>query len=154
MGEFFGSMYCVFEDLFGLELADYLWGNSSPISINNQFIAIGFWMLGIALSIAIVYYYVINHPRLCNWWGWSIFALLTLVINFIVGWQWVLKDLYEGKMIKIDPVTDLEVPLDIFETDCIYFGFSNMILSFVAFFIISCIIKWWSSNCASAPFVK
>ena len=54
MGEFFGSMYCVFEDLFGLELADYLWGNSSPISINNQFIAIGFWMLGIALSIAIV----------------------------------------------------------------------------------------------------
>ena len=154
MGEFFGSMYCVFEDLFGLELADYLWGNSSPISINNQFIAIGFWMLGIALSIAIVYYYVVNHPRLCNWWGWSIFAVLTLVINFIVGWQWVLKDLYEGKMIKIDPVTNLEVPLDIFETDCIYFGFSNMILSFVAFFIISCIIKWWSSNCASAPFVK
>ena len=154
MGEFFGSMYCVFEDLFGLELADYLWGNSSPISINNQFIAIGFWMLGIALSIAIVYYYVINHPRLCNWWGWSIFAVLTLVINFIVGWQWVLKDLYEGKMIKIDSVTNLEVPLDIFETDCIYFGFSNMILSFVAFFIISCIIKWWSSNCASAPFVK
>ena len=83
MGEFFGSMYCVFEDLFGLELADYLWGNSSPISINNQFIAIGFWMLGIALSIAIVYYYVVNHPRLCNWWGWSIFAVLTLVINFI-----------------------------------------------------------------------
>ena len=154
MGEFFGSMYCVFEELFGLELAEYLWGNSSPVSINNQFIAIGFWMLGIALSIAIVYYYVINHPRLCNWWGWSIFAVLTLVINFIVGWQWVLKDLYEGKMIKIDPVTDLEVPLDIFETDCIYFGFSNMILSFVAFFIISCIIKWWSSNCASAPFVK
>ena len=135
MGEFFGSMYCVFEELFGLELAEYLWGNSSPVSINNQFIAIGFWMLGIALSIAIVYYYVINHPRLCNWWGWSIFAVLTLVINFIVGWQWVLKDLYEGKMIKIDPVTNQEVPLDIFETDCIYFGFSNMILSFVAFFI-------------------
>ena len=154
MGEFFGSMYCVFEELFGLELAEYLWGNSSPVSINNQFIAIGFWMLGIALSIAIVYYYVINHPRLCNWWGWSIFAVLTLVINFIVGWQWVLKDLYEGKMIKIDPVTNQVVPLDIFETDCIYFGFSNMILSFVAFFIISCIIKWWSSNCASAPFVK
>lgn len=154
MGEFFGSMYCVFEDLFGLELAEYLWGNSSPISINNQFIAIGFWMLGIALSIAIVYYYVVNHPRLCNWWGWSIFAVLTLIINFIVGWQWVLKDLYEGKMIKIDPVTNQEVSLDIFETDCIYFGFSNMILSFVAFFIISCIIKWWSSNCASAPFVK
>ena len=154
MGEFFGSMYCVFEDLFGLELADYLWGNSSPISINNQFFAIGFWMLGIALTIAIVYYYVVNHPRLCNWGGWSIFAVLTLVINFIVGWQWVLKDLYEGKMIKIDPVTNQEVPLEIFETDCIYFGFSNMILSFVAFFIISCIIIWWSSNCASAPFVK
>ena len=154
MGEFFGSLYCVFEELFGLELAEYLWGNSSPLSQNNQFIAIGFWMLGISALIAIIYYYIINHPRLCNWWGWGIFLLINLIANFIVGWQWVLKDLYEGKMVGIDPVTNQQVPLDIYETDCVYFGFSNMLLSFVAFFIISCLIKWWSTNCASAPFVK
>ena len=29
MGEFFGSIYCWFEDVFGLELANYLWGNVS-----------------------------------------------------------------------------------------------------------------------------
>lgn len=154
MGEFFGSLYCVFEELFGLELAEYLWGNSSPSSQNNQFIAIGFWMLGISILIAVIYYYIINHPRLCNWWGWGIFLIFNLTVNFIVGWQWVLKDFYEGKMIGIDPVTSQEVPLEIYETDCLYFGFSNMLLSFVAFFVISCIIKWWSSNCASAPFVK
>ena len=154
MGEFFGSIYCVFEELFGLELAEYLWGNSSPLSQNNQFIAIGFWMLGISLAIAIIYYYVVNHPRLCHWWGWGIFSIFTLLINFIIGWQWVLKDLYEGKMIGIDPVTNQNVPLNIFESDCIYFGVSNMLLSLVAFFIISCLFKWWSSYCASAPFVK
>lgn len=154
MGEFFGSLYCVFEELFGLELANYLWGHSSPLSQNNQFIAIGFWMLGISLLIAIIYYYVVNHPRLCNWWGWGIFLVINLIINFIVGWQWVLKDLYEGKMIGIDPITNQNVPLEIFENDCIYFGFSNMLLSFIAFFIISCLIKWRSTNCASAPFVK
>lgn len=26
MGEFFGSIYCWFEEFFGLDLANYLWG--------------------------------------------------------------------------------------------------------------------------------
>ena len=30
MGEFFGSIYCWFEEFFGLDLANYLWGESSP----------------------------------------------------------------------------------------------------------------------------
>lgn len=156
MGEFFGSMYCLFEDLFGLNLADYLWGLSSPASQNNQFIAIGFWMFGISFFMAVLYYYIINHPRLCNWWGWGIFTIINAVVNGIVGYQWVLKDLYnKEKMIIIDPITNQKVPFNIFEeSNCVYFGVSNMLLSLVVFFIFSCVIKWWSTNCASAPFVK
>ena len=30
MGEFFGSIYCWFEEFFGLDLANYLWGESAP----------------------------------------------------------------------------------------------------------------------------
>lgn len=57
MGEFFGSIYCWFEDFFGLELANYLWGLSSSKTDANAFIGIGMIMLGITLAIAVLYYY-------------------------------------------------------------------------------------------------
>ena len=34
------------------------------------------------------------------------FLVINGIINFIVGWQWVLKDYYDGKMITIDPATN------------------------------------------------
>lgn len=154
MDQLFGKMYCpLFEDFFGLELADYMWGLSSPEQQTVMFIGIGLWMLGISFSMAVLFYYIINHPRLCNWWGWGIFAIINALINFIVGWQWVLADLYAGKMFFVNQ-DGQKVPLEIYESNCICFGVSNMLLSIVAFFIISCIIKRWSTNVASAPFVK
>ena len=152
MGEFFGSIYCWFEEFFGLDIANYLWGEASPQSQTNAFIGIGLAMLGISLGVVLIYYYAVNHPRLNNWWGWGIFLLINAVINFIVGWQWVLKDYYDGKMVAIDPSTNLEVPLNIGSSEILCFGVSNMILSIIAFIIFSFIVKWWSTNCSRAPF--
>lgn len=152
MGNFFGSLYCIFEDFFGLELADYLWGVSSPEATTNSFIGIGLWMLGISLCMTLIYYYAVNHPKLCNWWGWGIFLLVNAIINFIVGWQIVLRDYYNGLMVTIDPSTNMTVPLNIGESEILCFGVSNMILSIVAFVIFSFIVKWWSRNCWTAPF--
>lgn len=152
MGEFFGSIYCLFEDFFGLNLAEYLWGQAAVTVTTNQFIGIGLTMLGISLGMAILYYYVVDHPKLCNWWGWGIFFGLNALINFIVGWQWVLKDYYENKMVTNDPATNLLVPLNIGESNLLCFGVSNMFLSMIAFVIFSYIIRWWSKNCSSAPF--
>lgn len=152
MGEFFGSIYCWFEEFFGLDIANYLWGEASPQSQTNAFIGIGLAMLGISLGVVLIYYYAVNHPRLNNWWGWGIFLLINAVINFIVGWQWVLKDYYDGKMVAIDPSTNLEVPLNIGRSEILCFGVSNMILSIIAFIIFSFIVKWWSTNCSRAPF--
>lgn len=88
MGNFFGNLYCpLFEDFFGLELANYMWGISSPEQETNMFIGIGLGMLGISLFFTVLYYYVVNHPRLCNWWGWGIFLITNMIVNFIVGWQ-------------------------------------------------------------------
>ncbi|MGN0238027.1 MAG: hypothetical protein ACI4AK_08105 [Lepagella sp.] len=151
MGEFFGSLYCIFEDFFGLELAEYLWGNSSPDSTTNSFIGIGFWMLGISLAMTLIYYYAVNHPKLNNWWGWGIFLLTNAVINFIVGWQIVLRDNYDGLMVSIDPSTNTKVPLSIGESEILCFGVSNMLLSILAFILFTFIFKWWSSNCSHAP---
>lgn len=48
MGEFFGSIYCCFEDFFGIDLAEYMWGISSPLSDKNLFIGIGLWTIVIS----------------------------------------------------------------------------------------------------------
>ena len=152
MGEFFGSIYCWFEEFFGIELANYLWGESSLLSQTNSFIGIGWSMFGISFAMTLIYYYVINHPQLNHWWGWIIFLVINGIINFIVGWQWVLKDYYGGKMITIDPATNLQVPLNIGESEIIYFGVSNMFISVIAFIVFSFILKWWSTNCSRAPF--
>ena len=152
MGEFFGSIYCWFEDFFGISLADYLWGQSSPLRMENMFIGIGLSMATISIVVAVIFYYIINHPRLNNWWGWGIFLVINSIINFFVGWQWVLKDYYAGNMIIINPSTNIEEPLPIQETDILCFGVSDMIISIVFFFIFSMIIKWWSKSCPTAPF--
>ena len=152
MGEFFGSIYCWFEEFFGIELANYLWGESSLLSQTNSFIGIGWSMFGISFAMVLIYYYVINHPQLNHWWGWIIFLVINGIINFIVGWQWVLKDYYDGKMITIDPATNLQMPLTIGESEIIYFGVSNMFISVIAFIVFSFILKWWSTNCSRAPF--
>lgn len=76
MGQFFGSIYCWFEDFFGLVLADYMWGLASPAQTANLFIGIGLWMFGITFAMSVFFYYVVNHPRLNHWWGWLIFLII------------------------------------------------------------------------------
>lgn len=152
MGEFFGSIYTsLFEDFFGLDLANYLWGQTSQNG-TNLYIGVGLWLLGISLVIAVIFYYVINHPRLNNWWGWLIFTGINAVVNFIVGLEWTLTDYDAGKMEQLDPKTNQMVPLNIDPSNCICFGVTNAILSVIVFFIFSMIIKWWSTSCSHAPF--
>lgn len=152
MGDFFGSMYCWFEDLFGIELANYLWGQATAGQQTNMFIGIGLSMFGVSLLVAILYYYVINHPRLNTFLGWAIFLVANAAINFLIGWQWVLSHYYGGKMKTVDQITNQEVDLNISASDCFSFGVTNMILSLFVFLFFSYIIKWWSSNCSRAPF--
>lgn len=152
MGQFFGSIYSWVDSFFGLELANYLWGLTSPYQQGNMFIGIGLSMLGITLLMAVVYYYAIDHPRLSSWWGWGIFLAVNAIINFIVGWQWVLKDYYAGKMVGLNPITGKLEALLISQSDIAAFGVTNMLDAIIAFFIFSCIIKWWSTNCSHAPF--
>ena len=147
-----GLIYCWLEEFFGLELANYLWGESTPLQGSNMFIGIGLTMLLLSLVVAVCYYYVLNHPRLNNWWGWLIFLGANAIINFIVGWQWVLKDYFADKMVVVSKVTGKEEPLPIDQSDILAFGVTNMIDAILAYILISYIIKWWSTNCSRAPF--
>lgn len=151
MGEFLGSIYCWLEDFFGLELANYLWGQSSPLQQGNMYIGIGLTMLVISFALVVTYYYVVNHPRLGNWWGWTIFLAVNAAVNFVVGWQWVLKDLYDDLMVRKDPATGKMVDLSIYPSDIAAFGVTNMIDAILAFVIFSYLFRWWSTNCSHAP---
>lgn len=75
-----------------------------------------------------------------------------MFVNFIVGWQWVLRDYYDGLMVTKSVATGKIVDLLIYTSDIVAFGVANMIDAMVAFIIISYIIKWWSTNCSRAPF--
>lgn len=152
MGQFFGSIYCWFEDFFGLELANYLWGLSSPAQQDVMFIGIGMSMLIISLFVAVLYYYIIDHPRLGNFWAWLAFLAGNSLINFLVGWQWVLKDYYDGLMIRISAVNGKPESLPIDGGNILAFGVTNAILSALAFFFLSMIIKWKSTNVSHVPF--
>lgn len=151
MGQFLGSIYCWLEDFFGLDLANYLWGQTADEQTTNMFIGIGLSMIIISLVVAVIYYYVLDHPKLSNWWGWSIFLGVNALINFIVGWQWVLKDYYAGLMVKTSKITGNLEDLPISESDILAFGVTNMIDAIIAFVVISFIIKWWSTNSPQAP---
>lgn len=152
MGEFFGALYCWLEDFFGIELANYLWGVASPEQQSNMFIGIGLSMLCISFFMVVLFYYIVNHPRLNNWWGWLIFWGANAIINFIVGWQWILKDYYDGLMVRVSSVTNKIEDLPIYTSDILAFGVTNMIDAMIAFLIFSYMIKWWSTNVARAPF--
>jgi len=152
MGEFFGSLYTsLFENFFGLPLAEYLWGDTTDDG-RNLYIGVGLWMIALSLLVAVLYYYIINHPKLARWWGWLIFAGISAVVNFFVGLQWTLSDYYAGKMVEIDAATNQEIPLSIDVSNCLCFGVSNAILSLVFFIIFSILIKWKSVNCSHVPF--
>lgn len=152
MGQLFGSIYCWLEDFYGLELADYLWGLLAPEQQSNMYIGIGLTMLTVSMVFVVLYYYVIDHPRLACWWGWLLFLTLNAIINFLIGWQWVLKDFFAGKMVKESATDGTLEQLIITESDILVFGVTNMIDAIIAFVLISYTIKWWSSNCPHTPF--
>ena len=60
MGQFFTTIYCLFDDLFGLELASYLAGEATERQQSNMFMSIGLAMIGISLLVAVIFYYVVN----------------------------------------------------------------------------------------------
>lgn len=150
MGNFFGSLYCIFEDFFGLDLANYMWGQFATDQ-QNLFIGIGFWLFGITFLLAVVFYYVINKPSFGNFWAWLIACIVNAVANFAMGYYWTVSDYYAGLMVTNNPATGLEEQLPIDQSNCLCFGVSNALISIGLFFIVSLLIKNWS-NAKNAPF--
>jgi hypothetical protein len=159
MEDFFGTIYSLFDALFGQNLAEYLWGyncETQSYSNANLFNHVGLVTLGISLGTVVIYYYVINHPRFNRWWSWSIMLGLTTVIGFVVGFCKTLTDYQNGYigdclMYTRDEEGNIVSTL-ISESDCWGFGGSNLFVAAIFFFIFSLIAKLFSRNCKYSPF--
>ena len=160
MDNFFGSIYNWFRSFYGDSLNYYLWGydpNTGDFTnpnINNH---VGLATLVISLIIVLVFYYVINHPKFNKWWSWVITLITNSIINFGVGFGVVFSKYTNGlipdNLVKQYDIDGNIIAYLITELDCIGFGVANIFASALFFFVLSFILKWWSSNAKHAPFL-
>ncbi|MDR1553490.1 MAG: hypothetical protein LBS69_08530 [Prevotellaceae bacterium] len=116
----------------------------------------GLMMSGISLGIALVYYYVINHPEFAQFRHWFIMLIITAVINLFAGWGWVYSGFINGEIgdcvMYAREASGSIISQLIYASDCWMFGVANAIVSIGFFCIFSLIVKWKSSNAGHSPF--
>lgn len=153
-----GSIYCILEDLFGIHLANYLWGYecaTNAFNNPNLFNIIGVIAIVITLIFTLIYYYAIRHPRFTGWGSWLIVMAVVGLINFSIGYAWTNNDLLNGK-IGSCLVHQLNQNGDVISTqissiNCLMFGFVNLLVSIILFVIFSFALKWWSKHAKYSP---
>lgn len=150
-------MYCIFEDMFGSNeygLANYLWGDVGALGA-NQYPSIGLITIGICFIFAFGYYIGMgNYARRPSWGTtltWVLAWIVTCGVAFGFAWGWTLSDLNEGLMVTTDAQTGGQTDLDISEDNCALFGFANVIIAAVIFFLLSMALKWGSKDYKHIP---
>jgi hypothetical protein len=149
---FFETIYRWFSSFFGGDMADYLAGficDDECYCGKNQYIMYGFIAIGIALSIMLIYYYVINHPRFNSFWSWLLMLFLVGVSNLVIGGVMTKGDLVAG-YIGDCLINGGNGGVDI--STCWMFGLANFIVSVTFFIIFSIGLKWWSTAGKRTPF--
>ena len=129
-----------------------LWGSFYLGNFSNDMYQNGFYlplfiiMIVTCILIPVIYYYIINHPRWNRWKHWLYFMLGTAVVNFLCTWI-----IASDKIYNYYAQQGMATPYD--WTD--YFILSSMAFgwSLVCFFLVSFVIKWWSTNSKHSPFV-
>lgn len=153
---FFETIYRWFGALFGGDMADYLSGYVCPSEeseggylSSNQFLMYGFIALGIALSVVLIYYYVVNHPSFSKRWSWLLMLVVVGLSNLFVGALMTSGDLAAG---NIGECLINGENGGIYNSNCWMFGLANFFVSAIFFIIFSIGLKWWSTNCKRTPF--
>ena len=153
MSDFFASLY----EWFGLvpfystDLGEHLRGYDITCSAymgTNLYMGIGLAMLGVTAAVYILQYYVINSPAWNKRMHWWLFALLLVVVNFLIAFGFPFKDLQAG-----DYCTQLRISV----LDCVFFGISNAIWSFILFLLLTSFPvprRWAGHNMTDTTFWK
>ncbi len=158
------NIYSWLNPIYGTELYEYLKGNDCDgvFTGPNHFLTLGAIVIATTLFHFIVYYYVINHPRLNRWWHWLIVLIWNGLINLLIGFGYTYSKLNGGFIPACYTHSQLETAQDgsifgidgteiLFNSNCWQFGIANSIVAIGSFIIFSFLFKWWSRNCKHSP---
>ena len=137
MEELFNTIYYWTNSLYSAELDNYLY-ETVP-----GYLHVGLSMLVISSIVCCLFYYIAKPVR-NQIKIWLLFVILNAALNMGVAIWYTMTPL-------INNVIDDSVSS--FYFDCVGFGISNIIWSFVTFIVVSFIIKWWSPA-TFVPFQK
>lgn len=154
MGDFFGGIYCWFENFFGIDLANYLWGQVSFKQTSNQFVAYGLIVIGVAVLAYLAFYKVIDDPNFNRWRSWWICLVIAAVADFVVVSGRLYSDYDNGLMVTKDIATGEIVSLSISGFNIFAFSIVNCFYTAILFFFVSCGFKGFSRNCSGIPRFK
>lgn len=159
MENLLGFFYDWFQSLFGQNLSYYLWGYdpaTSAYSNPNIYNIVGLCTIGVSLLLAILFYYVYNHPRFCNALTWLLSLLANGVLALFVA-HGIVYNRYIGGIIPDSLMYERGDQGDIVrflitESDLWGFGIANLIVAIILFSLFSLALKWGSSNAKYVPF--
>ena len=112
----------------------------------NQFPALFLWTVGVAAGVFVLYYYIINSPRLTKWWHWLISMAIVAGIAYGLGFRTVDVDVING---SISP--DLQPYIG--HNSALMFGIYNMVLAMLFYFVFTLLFRRWSRNCKHSPWI-
>lgn len=149
----FKLIYSWFYSIYSMYLFDYLKGMDCDgyFAGPDHFITIGSYMIIASLLVAVIYYYIIDHPRFNRWWSWLIMLFSSAVINFTVGFSYVYNK-FNGGQIPLCFMETEEGEQLLTNSNCVLFGLTNAFIGAIVFIILSVLIKWWSTNSKNSPF--
>ena len=152
MLNFFASLYEWFGliPLYKKDMGDHLRGwdiTCTDYIATPWYVYIGVIMLIITGFIYALQYHIIDNSRINKRVHWWLFALLIIILNFLIAFTIPFNSIQAG---------DYCSQLNLSVTDCIGFGFSNALWSFILFILISTIplIRSLSTNCRHTTFWK
>jgi hypothetical protein len=152
MKEFFASLYEWFGliPLYSRDMGDLLrgWDITCTDYIGTPlYVYIGYIMFILTGFIYTLQYHIIDSSRWNKKKHWWIFALLIVLLNFLIAFTIPFNTF---------ATNDYCEQLNLTSSDCIGFGISNALWSFVLFILLSTIPldKRYSTNCRHTTFWK
>lgn len=152
MENLLGDLYSSLDSLYGIPLRDYLLGfdcDANDYTASILFNQIGIITVFISFIIVVAYYYIIDHPKLANIWGWLIFMGVNMALTFIYGYSTTFYDL-DANLICTAFIEENSIAVT--TSSCVGFGFANAIIGTLFFVIISLLLKWKSKTSRYIPF--
>ena len=139
------------KSFYGIELYDHLKGWDETIMNYNadyyQFDSILKTVAGISLIMFILYYYILNNPRLNRWWHWLMFLCVVALSSYMWGYYIVDMDIQNGA-ISSDLINQIG------PKNAIFFGLYNAIVASIIFCILSVLCRHLSKNCKHSPYTS